>query len=102
MNIKEIAAKYSVSERTVRRYLKRGQMPLPLSLRRVGRDGKRYPPGGSRSQSPLHIPLAIARANIRRVARADSFYEADLAILQQIAQESASLLEHWERVTQCV
>ena len=71
--IKEIAAKYSVSERTARRYLKRGQLPLPPESRCLGMDGKQYPRDRPRNLSPLHKPLAIARANIRRAVRAGEF-----------------------------
>ena len=97
--IKEIAAKYSVSERTARRYLKRGQLPLPPESRCLGMDGKQYPRDRPRNLSPLHKPLAIARANIRRAVRAGEFRDGDLLILQDIVQEGTSLLANWESVT---
>jgi len=102
MTIKGIAAKYSISERTARRYLKRCQLPLPPESRCLGMDGKRYPRDRPRNLSPLHKPLAIARANIRRAASADKFLDGDLVILKEIVMEGARLVENWESVTRCV
>lgn len=98
--IKEIAATYSVSERTARRYLGRGQLPAPMETRRLGMDGKYYPyPDRVGYLSPLHKPLVIARSNIRRAARAGEFREGDLAILQGIVLEGKRLLANWESVS---
>ena len=96
--VRRIAAEYRVSERTARRYMLRGET---LGARCVGSDGKSYPRGGRwiHPYTPLRKPLAIARANVRRAARADSFHDADLNVLRDIVQEGNRLLRRWEHVT---
>lgn len=97
--VRRVAASREVSERTARRYLKRGTMPPNAKERCIGQDGKRYPAVRRGYFSALHRPLAIARSNIRRAARAESFYEGDLALLRDLVMEARRLLLAWEDVT---
>ena len=97
--VRRVAAACEVSERTARRYLKRGEMPPNPKQRCIGQDGKRYPVGRRCYLSPLRHLLAIARSNVRRAARAGSFYEGDLALLRDIVLEARRLLLEWEDVT---
>ncbi|MCE9613106.1 MAG: hypothetical protein K8T26_02445 [Lentisphaerae bacterium] len=92
LTAKIMAAEHGVSIRTARRHIARGT--LPTSERRTGRDGKRYPAGGI-GRSPLHRPLAVARANIRRAARAAEFTAGDRAVLNDIVAEASALLNTW-------
>jgi hypothetical protein len=99
--IRETARTYEVSERTARRYLAKGELPPHGEERRQGMDGKWYPAHPRRPTflSPLHKPLSNARSNLRRVARADSFHDTDLNLLQEIAALACSLLVDWRGVT---
>ena len=96
-----LAEKHNISLRTAQRYLRLGIEPLPPGCYRIGRDGKRYPAFSRRGcfTSPLHRPLAIARSHLRRVARADSFSEGDLAILRDMAGLACELLAQWQAAT---
>ena len=96
--VRRVAGEYKVSERTARRYLKRGE--LPDGRRGIGRDAKTYPASTRLGYlSPLHGPLSIARSNVRRAARAGSFYEGDLNLLRDIVVEARRLLLEWEEMT---
>ena len=99
--VREVAKTHKVCERTARRYLASGKLPPPGETRRLGSDGKWYPAHPRRPTflSPLHKPLANARSNLRRVARADSFHDTDLNLLQEIAALACSLLVDWRAVT---
>ena len=101
--IRSVAQEYKVSERTARRYLKRGELPsLPNkpgchigeTTRRIGRDGKQYPVRQI-LRSPLHKHLSIARNNVRRAGRAEEFYDDDVIILRQIVTEAQNVLQRW-------
>ena len=96
-----MAEKHGFSLRTAYRHLQRGVEPLPADCYRIGADDKRYPafPRAGRMESPLHTPLAIARSNLRRVARAERFYDADLDILRDIAALACDLLASWESMS---
>jgi len=105
--VRSVAHEYKVSERTARRYLKRGKLPsLPNKpgcqisevTRHTGRDGKQYPVSQS-YRSPLHKPLSIARNQVRRAGRAEQFHDDDVIILRQIVSEAQDLLHRWESVT---
>ena len=101
--VRSLAQEYKVSERTARRYLKRGQLPpLPNKpgckiwevTRRTGADGKQYPVRQS-SRSPLHGLLSSARSNVRRAGRAEEFYDDDVIMLRQIVSEAQNILHRW-------
>ena len=105
--VRSVAQEYKVSERTARRYLKRGELPsLPNKpgcqvwevTRRTGHDGKQYPVS-QKYRSPLHKPLSSARNNVRRAGRAEQFHDDDVLILRQIVSEAQDLLHRWESVT---
>lgn len=97
--VRRVAKEAGLSERTARRYLKRGE--FPDADRRTGGDGKTYPAHPRRPVylSPLHRPLAMARSNIRRAARADTFADGDLDVLRDVVREGGRLLARWETVT---
>ena len=102
--IRRIADEYKVSERTARRYLKRGEIPARFSDRRIGSDGKTYPATnpqhGARSVTPMKRNLALAYQAIMRVDRksqADGFYQEDLADLRRICDEAMAMLADWKR-----
>lgn len=108
--VRSVAQEYKVSERTARRYLKRGELPsLPNkpgckvgeTTRRTGADGKQYPvQDRERSfRSPLHGLLSSARSNVRRAGRADELYDGDILVLRDIVAEAQDILQRWESVT---
>ena len=89
-----LATETGCSVETARRHLRRGT--TPSEGRCIGKDGKTYPRGGNGFRSPLHQPLAIARSNIRRAARADTFTDGDMEVLKDILNDAVILNRQWE------
>lgn len=110
--VRRVAGEYRVSERTARRYLKRGELPPALNptkpdakwweyTRHRGRDGKWYPSSyksSGRPRTPLKNDLTASLQALRRVEKKGpvcGFYPEDMADLKSIYREARELLTLW-------
>ena len=92
---RRFAAAYGVSERTARRHLRNGTVPAAGRTR--GKDGKSYPAlrKPRSTKSPHHSDIVMARNAIRRLARAETIYAADLEEIEIIRREAIELWRRW-------